>query len=60
MKASDWLGRRVGFKDREGQVIEADDRTGRVFVQLDSPLGEPSPVVPVTAIELELLEILEE
>jgi len=60
MRASDLLGKRVRFKDHEGQVVEGSDDSGMVVIRLDGPLNMPSPLVRVAEIDWELIEILDE
>jgi hypothetical protein len=60
MRASDLLGRRVSFKDRQAQVVGTDADSGTVTIRLDRPLGRPSPLVCVAESDWGLLEILDE
>jgi hypothetical protein len=60
MRASDLLGKRVRFKDHEGQVVEGSDDSGMVIIRLDGSLSKLSPMVRVAEIHWELIEILDE
>ena len=60
MRASDLLGKRVRFKDHEGQVVDGSDDSGMVVIRLDGPLSKPSPLVRVAEIDWGLIEVLDE
>ena len=60
MRDSDLLGKRVRFKNHEGQVVEGRDDSGMVVIRLDGPLSKPSPLVRVAESDWGLIEILDE
>ena len=60
MRASDLLGKRVRFKNHEGQVVEGRDDSAMVVIRLDGPLSKPSPLVRVAEIDWGLIEVLDE